>query len=161
MYQQECDQITMSLPAKPEYVGVVRLTVSGIANRIGFTYDEIEDMKIAIAEACTNVVAHAYEGTGMMNISFSVYEDRMEIMVADNGQSFDLSDLKDHLNPVDADQPVAELKEGGLGLFLINTLMDKVEISNQQGIVLVMTKFLHRDEVEQHVDGVNTTQPEQ
>lgn len=161
MYQPESDQITMSLPAKPEYVGVVRLTVSGIANRIGFTYDEIEDMKIAIAEACTNVVTHAYESAGVMNVSFSVHHDRMEIMVADNGQSFDLSELKDHLNPIDADQPVTELKEGGLGLFLINTLMDKVEISNQAGVVLVMTKFLHRDEVEQHADGVHTTQPEQ
>ncbi|MCK0473868.1 anti-sigma B factor RsbW [Halalkalibacter sp. APA_J-10(15)] len=161
MSQHECDQITMSLPAKPEYVGVVRLTVSGIANRIGFSYDEIEDMKIAVAEACTNVVTHAYEEEGKMNVSFSVQPDRLEVAVADKGQSFNLSDLKDHLRPVDSDQPVADLKEGGLGLFLINTLMDKVEISNQTGVILVMTKFLHRDEVEQHVDRINTTQPGQ
>ncbi|GAE26452.1 serine-protein kinase rsbW [Halalkalibacter wakoensis JCM 9140] len=162
MNQNEADHIVMSVPAKPEYVGVIRLTVSGIANRAGFTYDEIEDMKIAVAEACTNVVTHAYEDSGSMSISYLLYEDRMEIIVADNGQSFDVSKVKEHLGPVDANRPVGDLKEGGLGLFLISTLMDKVEINDESGIVLVMTKFLHGDGVEQNVSGLGqTTQPEQ
>ncbi|GAE36904.1 anti-sigma B factor RsbW [Halalkalibacter akibai] len=161
MNRHEADHIQMTVPAKPEYVGVVRLTVSGIANRIGFSYDDIEDMKIAIAEACTNVVNHAYEEGGIMNISYYLYEERLEIVVADRGQSFDVGSVRDHLGPIDADQPVTDLKEGGLGLFLINTLMDKVEIINESGIVLVMTKFLHGDEVEPHVARVTEAQPEQ
>ncbi|KHF39064.1 anti-sigma B factor RsbW [Halalkalibacter okhensis] len=161
MKQHEADHILMSVPAKPEYVGVIRLTVSGIANRAGFTYDDIEDMKIAVAEACTNVVNHAYEESGMMNVSYLLYENRMEIIVADSGQSFDVAKVKDHLGPVDASRPVGDLKEGGLGLFLISTLMDKVEINDESGIVLVMTKFLHGDEVEQDVSEIQQTQPEQ
>jgi serine/threonine-protein kinase RsbW len=161
MRQQEADHIQMSVPAKPEYVGVVRLTVSGIANRAGFSYDDIEDMKIAVAEACTNVVTHAYKDGGTMNISYFLYDNRMEIVVADQGQSFDIAKVRDYLGPVDVSRPVADLKEGGLGLFLISSLMDKVELSNESGIVLFMTKFLHGDEVEHDVDGISETQPEQ
>ncbi|MDT8862716.1 anti-sigma B factor RsbW [Alkalihalobacillus sp. MEB130] len=161
MNQHEADHIVMSVPAKPEYVGVVRLTVSGIANRAGFSYDDIEDMKIAVAEACTNVVNHAYEDSGTMSISYLLYDNRIEIIVADSGQSFDVAKVKEHLGPVDANRPIGDLKEGGLGLFLIGTLMDKVEINDESGIVLVMTKFLHGNEVDQNVDGIQQTQPEQ
>ena len=55
------DYIEMKIPAKPEYVGVIRLTLSGIASRMGFTYDLIEDLKIAASEAITNAVQHAYK----------------------------------------------------------------------------------------------------
>ncbi|MCM3714668.1 anti-sigma B factor RsbW [Halalkalibacter oceani] len=161
MKQHEADHIQMSIPAKPEYVGVVRLTVSGVANRLGFSYDDIEDMKIAVAEACTNVVDHAYQEGGTMNVSFYLYPDRMEIVVADRGQSFDVDNLRDRLGPVDSTKPVGDLKEGGLGLFLINTLMDKVEINDESGVVLMMTKFLQGDEVEHNVSGVSSAQPEQ
>ncbi len=161
MKQHEADHIQMTVPAKPEYVGVVRLTVSGVANRLGFTYDDIEDMKIAVAEACTNVVNHAYQGEGTMSVSFYLHADRIEIIIADRGQSFDVKGLRDRLGPVDASKPVGDLKEGGLGLFLINTLMDKVEISDESGVVLMMTKFLQGDEVEQNVDGLSPAQPEQ
>lgn len=113
MIEQQCDLIEMKVPAKPEYVGVIRLTVSGIANRIGYTYDDIEDIKIAVAEACTNVVEHAYEGEGLVTVSFQVYSNRLEVVVADSGCSFDLDSFKEKLGPVDADMPVTELKEGG------------------------------------------------
>ncbi|WP_088105706.1 anti-sigma B factor RsbW [Halalkalibacter urbisdiaboli] len=161
MSLHQADHIEMSVPAKPEYVGVVRLTVSGIANRVGFTYDDIEDMKIAVAEACTNVVAHAYEDEGMIAVSFYLHSNRMEIVIADKGQSFDMEGIRERLGPVDSNKPVGDLKEGGLGLFLINTLMDKVEISDESGVVLMMTKFLQRDGVEQSVNGFSSAQPEQ
>ncbi|MCT8136575.1 anti-sigma B factor RsbW [Anaerobacillus sp. CMMVII] len=155
---QTSDFLEMKVPAKPEYVGVVRLTISGIANRLGYTYDDIEDIKIAVAEACTNVVNHAYkENDGQMTIGCGVYHDRLEIMVADRGQSFSVADLKGSLGPINADKPIAQLKEGGLGLFLIDTLMDKVEISNDAGVIIIMTKFLQRGEVEQNVGRISAT----
>ncbi|MFC5714067.1 anti-sigma B factor RsbW [Thalassorhabdus alkalitolerans] len=151
------DYIEMKVPAKPEYVGVIRLTVSGLANRMGYTYDDIEDIKIAVAEACTNVVDHAYKEGGEMMLICSAEEDRIEFIVSDQGQSFSVEDLKKQLGPIDATKPVGELKEGGLGLFLIDTLMDKVEISGEDGVAIVMTKFLQRDGVEQNVDGITTS----
>lgn len=55
------DYVEMKIPAKAEYVGVIRLTLSGIASRMGFTYELIEDLKIATSEAVTNAVQHAYK----------------------------------------------------------------------------------------------------
>ncbi len=155
---QASDFIEIKLPAKPEYVGVVRLTISGIASRLGYSYDDIEDIKIAVGEACTNVVNHAYkEKNGQMTIGCEVYQNRLEITVADHGKSFALEELKENLGPICTDKPIDQLKEGGLGLFLIDTLMDKVEISNENGVIINMTKFLQRGEVEQNVGRFSAT----
>ena len=146
--KQESDFIEMIIPSKPEYVAVVRLTVAGVANRMGYTYDEIEDIKIAVSEACTNAVHHAYKDKdGHIKVNFAVFQDRLEVTVLDQGQSFDIESVGNKAGPVDRDMPVEELSEGGLGLFLIKSLMDKVEISEDSGVVVAMTKMLNRDEV--------------
>lgn len=142
------DFIEMKFPAKPDYVGVVRLTASGIASRMGYSYEDIEDIKVSISEAITNAVTHAYEGEGEVTIGFGVYEDRLEIMVADHGGSFDLSAIKKDIGPYDKEEEdIENLREGGFGLFLINALMDKVEINNNYGVIVLMTKFLQKNEV--------------
>ena len=58
---------------------------------MGFSYDEIEDVKLAVAEACTNSVDHAYiDNEGEIEISCSIFSDRLQIEVIDHGHSFDL-----------------------------------------------------------------------
>ena len=54
------DSLEIRFPSRREYVGVVRLAISGIAQRCNFTIDEIEDLKIAVTEACTNVIEFYY-----------------------------------------------------------------------------------------------------
>lgn len=161
---QISDFIELTMPAKPEYVGVVRLTVSGIANRLGCSYDDIEDIKIAVAEACTNVVNHAYdenEENPVMLIKCGIFQDRLELVIADHGGKVDVDSFKNRRGPIKGNQSVDELKEGGLGLFLIETLMDKVEINSDSGVVIVMTKFLQRGEVEQDGNTVPREAPKQ
>lgn len=136
------DFIEMRFPAKAEYVGVIRLSISGIAHRMGFTYDDIEDLKVSISEAVSNVVEHAYEGEGEVTIGFGVYEDRLEIMIADRGDSFNLQEVKKNSGPYNNVESIDKLREGGFGLFLISTLMDKVEINNKYGVIVLMTKFI-------------------
>lgn len=150
------DYIELIVPSKPEYLGVVRLTVSGIANRMGYTYEEIEDIKIAVTEACTNVVFHAYDDDtdGKTKLNFAVYEDRLEIFVIDQGKSFDKKAVHENIGPVDSNVEVEKLNEGGLGLFLIESLMDKVEITNNSGVIVAMTKLLNRDGVRSDVSRV-------
>lgn len=140
------DFIEMKFPAKPEYVGVIRLSTSGIANRMGFTYEDIEDLKISVSEAVTNVVNHAYveSSSGEVTVGFGVYHNRLEIMVADHGGSFDINEVKAKMGPYNNDEPIENLREGGFGLFLINTLMDKVEINNNSGVIVLMTKYLKK-----------------
>jgi serine/threonine-protein kinase RsbW len=152
------DFIEMKFPAKPEYVGVIRLSISGVANRIGFTYEDIEDLKISVSEAVTNVVNHAYgeKENGEVTIGFGIYENRLEVMVADHGGSFDLKEVKAKIGPYDNEESIENLREGGFGLFLINTLMDKVEINNSSGVIVLMTKYLENQEVGFNDDHVST-----
>ncbi|TQQ84596.1 histidine kinase [Peptacetobacter hominis] len=132
-----CDTIKMEISANPEYVGIIRLTTSGIANKIGFTIDEIEDIKVAISEACTNAIKHSDEDK--FNIVFNIMDNGIEIEVHDKGKGCDVSAIKipDLENP----------KESGLGIFIMKTLMDDVciESTENKGTVIKMTKYLGAD----------------
>lgn len=72
------ETISVTIPASPEYLKVVRLVASGLASRLGFTIDDIEDLKIAVDELSAYLTgAQGREGT--LNIGFDVHEDRIEI----------------------------------------------------------------------------------
>jgi serine/threonine-protein kinase RsbW len=151
------DYIEMKIPAKPEFVGVIRLTLSGVASRMGFDYDAIEDLKIAASEAITNAVQHAYHGeNGEVVIGFAVHKDRLELMVADSGESFDFHKTRSELGPYAQDESVEFLREGGLGLYLIESLMDEVKIQYTKGVTVMMTKFLEGEQVETNAETVST-----
>ncbi|MCF6093752.1 anti-sigma B factor RsbW [Microaerobacter geothermalis] len=143
------DFVELKIPALPEYIAVVRLMISGIASRMGFSYDDIEDIKIAVAEACTNAVSHAYETErGTIIVGCAIDQLKLEITVIDHGKSFDYEKVKGLVGPISPDTAIDQLKEGGLGLFLIQTLMDEVEIFHDTGVIVLMRKYLRRDEVE-------------
>jgi len=150
---EKFDFIELKVPAKAEYVGVLRLSLSGIASRMGFSYEAIEDLKVALSEAATNVVSHAYEKKekGELTLGFGVYDDRLEVMVSDHGDSFRFEEIKDRIGPVnkkDEQKPIDQLREGGFGLYLIEALMDKVEINNDYGVIVLMTKYIDKAGVE-------------
>lgn len=156
--KQAFDYIEMKIPAMPEYVGVIRLTLSGIASRMGFTYDLIDDLKIAVSEATTNAVQHAYkkdEG-GEIVVGFGLYQDKLEVMVADSGKSFDLNKAQDEIGPYNGDSQIEFLREGGLGLYLIESLMDEVKIHQNEGVTVFMTKYLEGEQVEGNVKTIST-----
>src|SRR5699024_8018170 len=114
--KQQYDFIEMKFPSSAEYVGLIRLTVSGVISRAAATYDDIEDAKIAVSEAVTNAVKHAYKDSEQSEISvgFAIYSDKVEIIVADNGQSFDYEKIKEELGPYNEDDNIDYLREGGL-----------------------------------------------
>ena len=113
---QPYDYIEIRVPAKAQYVGVARLTISGLASRLGFTFDEIEDLKIASSEAVTNAVQHAYkeDEEGEVIVGCALFLDRIEIMVADDGQSFDFEETKKHVGPYNEHRGSKISREGGL-----------------------------------------------
>ncbi|MET3291703.1 UNVERIFIED_CONTAM: serine/threonine-protein kinase RsbW [Brevibacillus sp. OAP136] len=153
------DVIDLTIPARLEYIGVARLLVSGVANRAGLTYDDIEDVKLAVAEACTNAVQHAYlEQEGSIRIQCQLFCDRLLIQVADDGVSFDTEREKMKMGPIDREASIETITEGGLGLFLIHSLMDEVDVRNDQGIVVSMVKYVQRDGVAEDVDAFTRTE---
>lgn len=152
------DYIEIRVPAKPQYVSVIRLTISGLAMRVGFTYDEIEDLKIATSEAVTNVVHHAYNANeeGEVVIGCALFEDKIEIMVADYGVSFNFEEVKSKIGPYHEDENVELLREGGLGIYLMETLMDEVKVNNEGGVTVFMTKYVSREQVKENVERITT-----
>lgn len=152
------DYVEVRVPAKPQYVSVIRLTVSGLAARIGFTYDEIEDLKIATGEAVTNVVHHAYNEheEGEIVIGCALFDHKIEIMVADYGSSFNFEEVKLKIGPYQENENVALLREGGLGLYLMESLMDEVKLNNEGGVTVFMTKYVAREQVEGNVERITT-----
>lgn len=113
------EQIKISLPGKPEYVSIARLTASVIANQMGFNIDDVEDIKVAVGEACNNAVLHGKSHHEIFEIQFEVQDSRMVIEVSDSGAGFDMDEYQ-------APEP-GELKENGLGIFIMKTLMDEVD----------------------------------
>lgn len=126
--------IKMELPTNPEYVAVARLTVSAISNMIGFNIEDIEDIKIALSEACSNAIRHSQRD--LFQLNFEIGMDKLGIEVTDDG----VGCVVEHLNEPDLNDP----KEGGLGLFIIRSLMDDVCIESglDKGTRICMTKFL-------------------
>ena len=119
------DRITMKVPGKPEYVGTVRLAVSHTASRRGFDIDAIEDIKVAVSEACTNIVCHAHENP---NFTYEVFIDISEaftVTVKDEGVGFGLDE---YTPPVPG-----ESRGSGMGIYIIKALMDEVEIQSEPG----------------------------
>jgi serine/threonine-protein kinase RsbW len=152
------EYIELKIPSKPEFVGIVRLTLSGIASRMGYSYEDIEDLKIATSEACTNAVYHAYSGSneGEITIGFGIFVNYLEITVSDNGKSFDVDEMKESIGPYDRSTSIDKMSEGGLGLYLIETLMDDVQIKNDSGVSVLMTKHLPREQVGSDEESIST-----
>jgi len=136
------DEIRLSIPNKPEYVSVVRLTVAAIANRMGFDIEKLEDIKVAVAEACTNAITHGVNNQDNFTVIFSIDEDKLTITVCDSGKGCSVKEIKNH----DLEH-LSHEKEGGLGIFIIRSLMDSVDISSNlgNGTTITMIKYMGDD----------------
>lgn len=121
------DKIVLALPFKAEYVSVARLAVSGIANRVGFDIETIEDIKVSVAEVCNKLVNAGTGTEGSYVITFEVSPDKLVIgFNSDN----------------DAAKCILNTEEDELGISIINAFMDEVEFYPGCSNILSMTKAL-------------------
>ena len=117
--------VRLTIPARAEYITLCRLALTGIARVRDLPDEVLADLKLALTEAASNSVRHAYAGrddAGMVEISYELLPDRLVIEVTDEGEGFD---------PAEADGPPEELSEGGLGIAIIRAVADEVEIGKQ------------------------------
>jgi serine/threonine-protein kinase RsbW len=122
----EAFAVRLCIPAKPEYISLGRLALTGLSRLRAFPDDVLADMKLALTEACTNSVRHAYDGgDGMVEIVYELHDDRLVVEVTDTGEGFEQGD-------VEPDDP-EELTEGGLGIAIIRALADELEIGRRNG----------------------------
>jgi len=131
MSSLERDTVEMRIPCEPRFLSVVRLAVSGAAARAGLGISEVDDLKVATSEACTNVIEHAYPedsaSCGPIAIRMVVREGELRVEVEDQGVGFDPK----RLPKVEPEERVME--EGGLGIYLMHNLMDEVKIESAPG----------------------------
>src|ERR671916_2074131 len=110
--------IRLTLPARPENVAVVRHVFGALAEAIGLEKPVIADMRLAVTEACTNVVRHAYtDGEGTIDVVVRPRGDAVEVVVADEGRGLD---------------PSPDTSGPGLGMPLIAALADSVEVQRDK-----------------------------
>jgi serine/threonine-protein kinase RsbW len=115
--------VELKIPGRAEWVAVARLAVAAVASRLRFSVDEIEDIKLAIAEACTNSIQSAGGvDAGVIEIVCDALEDELRVTVRDHSPGL-------HLEPVKA-SGVDDGRTEELGVFLIRALMDSVDYSS-------------------------------
>ena len=118
----------------------IRDFVGEIAEQAGFSGKEVYSLQLAADEACSNVIEHAYEGIsgGEVEISCDVQADQITIVIHDHGKLFDMTQVR---RP-NLGKELGEREVGGLGVYLINKLMDEVRFvsSKETGNYLTMIK---------------------
>jgi serine/threonine-protein kinase RsbW len=122
--------VELEIPARAEFVALARLVVSSFAaTSFGLPDDRIDDLKIAVSEACTNAIeAHGVADTDeRVLIRCADAQDHLEVRIEDRGRGFDPRSLPEHPPVTD---PTRLKFERGLGIPLIRSLVDDVDISS-------------------------------
>ncbi|NLX76654.1 MAG: anti-sigma regulatory factor [Clostridiaceae bacterium] len=121
------DEITIKLPKKAEYVGFIRLAVSGLVSRIGFDIDTVEDIKVVVSEICTRIISSECDSCRYYDVNFKLYSDGFRA-------SFRVSDCL-----------VKNLFEGDSGEFakaIISSLTDEFSITCNDECIITIGKNL-------------------
>ena len=121
--------IRLTIPARPEYITLGRLALTAIAGVRPLSDETLHDLKLALTEACTNSVKHAYgEDGGSIDIVYELLSDRLAVEVGDAGAGFEPNGGR--RGGAGEDEL---LEEGGLGIEIIRALTDEVEIAEREG----------------------------
>ena len=110
--------VRLSFPAKPEYLLLARLALTGIARDVAMSDELLADLKLAVTEACGNSVRHAYPGgEGDVSVAFGLDDHSFQMVVEDQGAGIDAAVVKPERGG-----------EGGMGMSIIQAIVDDVAI---------------------------------
>jgi serine/threonine-protein kinase RsbW len=109
--------VRLTLPARPENIPVIRHVLGAFAEALRLPPDLVEDMRLAVTEACSNVVRHAYDTdqTGPIDVLVQPRGDQLDVIVSDRGRGMG---------------PSPDVEGPGLGLPLIAALADSIELQD-------------------------------
>ena len=120
-------RVHLRIPARAEYITLGRLALTGLSRLRELSDETLADLKLALTEACSNSVRHAYRDgrPGVVDIDYNLQPGYLAIEVSDDGPGFDYLE-------VDGEE-TSELSEGGLGLAIIRSLSDEFELGSRNG----------------------------
>ncbi len=133
---------TITIPSRTERLNDVRQFVAQAARVCGFTDADVNNIMLAVDEACTNIIKHAYNYAPDESIEVNVrmHGGEFEIVIADRGKNFN----PDSVPPPDMKEYMSQYRRGGLGLYLMKKIMDTVDFQFKANRnILRMTKQLH------------------
>jgi anti-sigma regulatory factor (Ser/Thr protein kinase) len=131
---------TLTVPGRFEYLSTIADFIAETGQNGGFDQDTIFHVQMAVDEACSNVIEHAYAGQdkGDITLNCNCQPGEWVITIYDTGHPFDPSAVPEpNLNA-----SLDEIKTGGLGLYFMRQLMDEIEFSfnEKRGNKLRMVK---------------------
>ncbi len=143
--RQENDSVILKVPTKSQYLHLVRLTLFGVASNLGYSFEQIEDMKVATGEAFNHFVNYSTKNKkdSELIIQFKIKENGLSIHVKDEKSKFvydpSLYSLTSIHNTI-----LEDITTGGLGLIMMQSLMDHVEVvQTKQGSEVMLFKMLN------------------
>lgn len=117
--------VELKIPCKPEYVGVARLAILGVASRMKFSYDEVEDIRLAVGEACTTAVEWAEKNgrdTTDILLRSEISTDRLTVDIIDKAGERNESSVNN-----------SDQESENIGALLITLLVDEVNVGPHDG----------------------------
>jgi len=131
----------MTRAAELESLSVFRQFISDCCITSNVPSEAVFDLKLAVDEACTNIIEHGYKGMdpGSIILSLRVESDRVLVRITDFGHIFEPADAP----KPDVEAALEDRELGGLGLFLIYQTMDNIDYqTSEDGNTLTFTKFI-------------------
>ena len=117
--------VSLTIPAKPEFLAFCRLVLAGLAQVQRLEAETLSDLKLAVTEACTNAITHAYDnGEGTIVVRYLLDADHVDLEIEDRGRGFD-GDPRPLLPE--------GVRESGMGLAIIRAVTDSFEVARGEG----------------------------
>lgn len=139
----ESATVVLKIPCQVEYIGVARLVILGVASRKPFSYDEVEDLRLAVGEACTTAIDRA-QATNRLESEITI-----SCCMEDNKLTINVTDDVPVPKAVTASAPAATAEgsdDQGIGALLMEILVDEIhqEVNADTGTSITMTKYVGR-----------------
>ena len=142
------NEMELNFLSKSNNEAFARVTVAAFAAQLDPTIEELADIKTAVSEAVTNCIIHGYEDTeGTVKIKARLIKNRIEIEITDNGKG--IEDVELARKPLYTTK--GNMERSGMGLTIIESFMEEVEIHSVVGTRIVMKKTIRKEEKEEEI----------
>ncbi len=135
-------EVTLTLPMVADMEITASKTATAMAEHMGLGADQVDEVRMAVVEACINSFEHSHAEDSRVYLSFAITGDakpeKLEIIVRDNGRGFETSEVEEPK----IEEKLKAIRKRGWGLKIIRGLMDEVDIeSDAEGTTITMVKY--------------------
>lgn len=136
--------VEFHVPSDPKILKIIRAGISHLCELIGFSQEESKSIMLAVDEACSNIIKHTYGGAfnRPIIVSCSMLDDGVKVVLRDFGKKIDNKSIKS--------RDLDDIRPGGLGVHLIQSVMDEVIYDDRchDGNRLILIRYLRKKKEE-------------